>query len=119
MQAVQNDDGLERPPYKRARDMHLDALIARRRAMDHLRERGETLSLAALEQIDQTCLEFEAAWKAGQRPSIEPRLAEWQGPQRAELLRQLQPLAATFDWDRQRRKWLRLVRRRIGRRSDE
>jgi hypothetical protein len=27
------------------------------------------------------------------------------------LLRQLQPLAATLDWDRQRRKWLRLARR--------
>jgi DNA invertase Pin-like site-specific DNA recombinase len=38
-----------------------------------------------------------------------------QGGRDPILLRQLQPLAALADWDRQRRKWLRLVRRRTTR----
>ena len=33
--------------------------------MSHSPKDGATLSLVALERIDQICLGFEAAWKAG------------------------------------------------------
>ncbi len=48
-----------------------------------------SLPLPALERIDNRCLEFEAAWKAGQAPRIEDYLGDAQGVERGELLRQL------------------------------
>ncbi len=48
-----------------------------------------SLPLPALERIDKRCLEFEAAWKAGEAPRIEDYLGDAQGAERGELLRQL------------------------------
>ena len=48
-----------------------------------------SLPLPALERIDDKCLEFEAAWKAGEAPRIEDYLGDTQGAERGELLRQL------------------------------
>ncbi len=48
-----------------------------------------SLPLPALERIDNRCLEFEAAWKAGEAPRIEDYLGDAQGAERGELLRQL------------------------------
>ena len=48
-----------------------------------------SLPLPALERIDNRCLEFEAAWKAGEVPRIEDYLGDMQGVERGELLRQL------------------------------
>ena len=50
-------------------------MIRDRRRLD------ESLSDEALERIDRTCLEFEAAWKQGKRPSIEQYVS---GPPGAE-----------------------------------
>ncbi len=48
-----------------------------------------SLPLPVLERIDNRCLEFEAAWKAGEAPRIEDYLGDAQGAERGELLRQL------------------------------
>jgi serine/threonine protein kinase/formylglycine-generating enzyme required for sulfatase activity len=49
----------------------------------------EGLPLEAHERIDRRCLEFEAAWKRGERPRIEDFLSGDECPERRELLRQL------------------------------
>lgn len=48
-----------------------------------------SLPLPALERIETVCLEFEAAWKKGERPRIEDCLRAPQGDERKELLREL------------------------------
>jgi tetratricopeptide (TPR) repeat protein len=44
--------------------------------------------VARLRLVDRLCTEFEKAWRTG-RPRIEEFLADWQGEQRLELLREL------------------------------
>src|SRR4051794_28541513 len=51
------------------------------------REEGEGLS--PRRRIDAACDRFERAWLAGRMPRIEDVLAEWPGPDRPELLREL------------------------------
>jgi WD40 repeat protein/serine/threonine protein kinase len=50
---------------------------------------SDELSLAAEIEVDELCLRFEAAWKAGQRPAIEDYLAGSCGEERLALLREL------------------------------
>ncbi len=40
-------------------------------------------------RLDAACDRFEAAWRAGHRPRIEDGLGEAEGPERADLLREL------------------------------
>lgn len=49
----------------------------------------ETLSLSALERIDQVCLKFEAAWKKGEAPSVEQYLGDTSDKERSRLLQEL------------------------------
>jgi WD40 repeat protein/serine/threonine protein kinase len=48
-----------------------------------------TLPLESKRRIDRVCLEFEAAWKSGQRPQIEPHLRAIPAEERRALLREL------------------------------
>ena len=48
-----------------------------------------TLPLDAKRRIDKVCLEFEAAWKSGQRPQIERYLSAVPAVERAGLFREL------------------------------
>src|SRR5262245_1361113 len=57
------------------------------------------LSPADARHIDQACDQFEAAWKAGQRPDPAEFLWAVAGPERAALLRQL----LLLDWEYRRR----------------
>src|SRR5262249_33071216 len=50
---------------------------------------GDSLSLMAAQQVNTLCNRFEAAWQAGQRPSLEDALAEAAEPERAALLHEL------------------------------
>src|SRR5262245_57653990 len=54
-----------------------------------------TLSPGEARRIDQTCDEFEAAWKSGRRPNPEEFLGGPDEPHRSALLRQL----LLVDWD--------------------
>lgn len=56
---------------------------------DELNSGSASLSLQALERIETVCLEFEAAWKKGERPRIEDHLGTAQGAERRELFREL------------------------------
>ena len=38
---------------------------------------GNTVSLQAAQGIDRACDRFEAAWRAGERPRLEPYLDGW------------------------------------------
>jgi serine/threonine-protein kinase len=49
----------------------------------------EELSLGAEGRIDEKCVRFEAAWKAGSQPRLEEYLAETADQERAALLREL------------------------------
>jgi hypothetical protein len=49
----------------------------------------DPLSEVALRRVNDLCVRFEHAWREGQRPSLEAFLAGAQGPERAELLREL------------------------------
>ena len=57
------------------------------------------LPLSIEEQIDRICMDFEAAWKAGQEPLVEDYLGDAQGPIRSSLLREL----LLLDWDYRKR----------------
>lgn len=57
-----------------------------------------SLPLPALERIEGVCLQFEAAWKKGERPRIEDYLGDKQGAERSDLLREL--LALDLDYRR-------------------
>ena len=51
---------------------------------------GDTsLPLPALERIETACLEFEAAWKRGEKPRIEDYLGGAPNPERNALFREL------------------------------
>src|SRR5690242_15867556 len=54
-----------------------------------------TLGPSEARRIDETCDEFEAAWKAGRRPRPEEYLGSEGEPHRSALLRQL----LLVDWD--------------------
>ena len=58
-----------------------------------------TLSPDEARRVDQTCDRFEAAWKAGGRPSPEEYLGMTGEPERSALVRQL----LLLDWDYRRR----------------
>jgi formylglycine-generating enzyme required for sulfatase activity/serine/threonine protein kinase len=47
-------------------------------------------------RIDEVCNRFEAAWRAGPPPRLEDFLADWQGPERLALLRELVLLDADY-----------------------
>ena len=47
------------------------------------------LDVSAKKRIDQICLRFEAAWRAGGHPPIEPYLAGVPEPERSALLQEL------------------------------
>jgi WD40 repeat protein len=47
-------------------------------------------------RVDRACDRFEAAWRAGERPSIEAHAAGWEGEARAALLRELILLDADY-----------------------
>jgi len=48
-----------------------------------------SLSPEVFRRVDSVCQAFEAAWKAGQRPTIEPLLVNVEEPMRTPLLREL------------------------------
>ena len=50
---------------------------------------GDVLSEAALRRVDDACVRFEGAWRAGQRPRLGAFLAGACGPEREVLLRAL------------------------------
>jgi hypothetical protein len=50
---------------------------------------SDTLSLDAEVEVDEICLRFESAWKAGPRPAIEDFLTGAWGIERLALLREL------------------------------
>jgi len=54
-----------------------------------LNSQDPSLPVPVLERIDRVCLEFEAAWKAGQAPKMEDYLGEAGGVERDRLLREL------------------------------
>jgi serine/threonine protein kinase len=56
---------------------------------DPIRNRRDTLPLAAERRIDRVCLEFENAWKSGEPPQIEQHLGTTPRPERDRLLREL------------------------------
>ena len=45
------------------------------------------LAVADLQRIDDACDQFESAWRAGERPDLEPFLSGDPGLPRTELLR--------------------------------
>ncbi|HLJ98190.1 MAG TPA: serine/threonine-protein kinase [Gemmataceae bacterium] len=47
-------------------------------------------------RVDEACNRFEAAWRSGGSPCIEDHAADWQGADRAALLRELVPLDADY-----------------------
>ncbi|MBI3468791.1 MAG: hypothetical protein HY000_37790 [Planctomycetes bacterium] len=49
----------------------------------------DALPCSAIERIDRICIEFEAAWKVGERPDMAAFLADVQEPERCVLLREL------------------------------
>ncbi len=49
----------------------------------------DSLSVESLERIDRVCLDFEAAWREGGRPSIEQSVRGTEGVERARLLWEL------------------------------
>jgi formylglycine-generating enzyme required for sulfatase activity len=56
-----------------------------------------SVPLSAVERVDDICVRFEAAWKAGQRPLIEDYLpAGLPEPERAAVLRELLPLELAY-----------------------
>jgi WD40 repeat protein/tRNA A-37 threonylcarbamoyl transferase component Bud32 len=57
--------------------------------IDEPHAKDESLPLPALERIDRVCLEFEAAWQAGEPPQIESVLGDTPEPERSALLREL------------------------------
>jgi WD40 repeat protein len=57
---------------------------------------GDAVSLPVAQRIDRACDRFEAAWKAGERPRLEPYLDGWDGPARALLLRELLALEVAY-----------------------
>ena len=52
-------------------------------------EESGSLPPTIVDRIDRVCDQFEAAWRAGQRPRIEDHLVEAVGPERSALLREL------------------------------
>ena len=68
---------------------------------DHNRENpprsDETLSLEALERINQICLEVEDALKKGESPRIEDYLGDVDGTERSQLLRNLVHLELDYN----------------------
>src|SRR5262245_26109701 len=50
---------------------------------------SDSVPLSAAQRIDEVCLRFEAAWRAGTPPRLEDFLGDAAGEERAELLRQL------------------------------
>src|SRR5262249_59002881 len=60
----------------------------------------ETLTLRQADRVDRVCDRFEAAWRAGERPSIADYLGAATGPERPALLREL--IAADLEWRRRR-----------------
>src|SRR5262245_51686868 len=50
---------------------------------------GDALPLSAERRIDAACIQFEVAWQAGRRPSLEGALAGLAGAERSALLREL------------------------------
>jgi hypothetical protein len=57
------------------------------------------LPVSRVQRIDAACLQFEKAWKMGQRPRIEDYLVDTTEPERALLLREL--IALDVDYRRQ------------------
>jgi hypothetical protein len=48
-----------------------------------------SVSLSVQQRVDEVCVRFEDAWRAGQRPRIEDFLGEVSEPEHSFLLRQL------------------------------
>jgi eukaryotic-like serine/threonine-protein kinase len=59
-------------------------------------EEGDSLSLAAAQQVNALCNRFEAAWQAGQRPRLEDALAEAAEVERPALLQELLALEVYY-----------------------
>jgi hypothetical protein len=59
-------------------------------------EAPHSLPVVSLLEIDKVCRRFEAAWKAGQRPSIDEFLGSTAEPQRSELRRELEAIEAEY-----------------------
>ncbi len=57
--------------------------------VDETLSNDSSLPLSALERIDRVCQDFEAAWKAGTVPQIEPFLGDAVGQERVQLLKEL------------------------------
>jgi len=58
------------------------------------------LPLAAQQEIDAVCIEFENAWKSGDRPCIEAFVTRLSEPLRAPLLRKLLLVELDYRWRR-------------------
>ena len=50
---------------------------------------SDSVPLSAAQRIDDVCLRFEAAWRAGDPPRLEEYLNEFAEPERALLFREL------------------------------
>jgi eukaryotic-like serine/threonine-protein kinase len=55
-----------------------------------------SLPVSDLLEIDRVCRQFEAAWKAGQRPKLEDYLAHTSEPQRSALREELSAIQTEF-----------------------
>jgi len=67
---------------------------------DDDRLRNDELPFSAADHIDQECDRFEAAWKAGQNPTIESFVVGWSGSDRSALLHELVALEIALRRDR-------------------
>jgi serine/threonine protein kinase/tetratricopeptide (TPR) repeat protein len=63
---------------------------------DAPRAPGELTSLAVARHVDDACVRFERAWKAGERPVIEEYLGDTGEPARSRLLGELVALEAAY-----------------------
>ncbi|MGE3316048.1 MAG: serine/threonine-protein kinase, partial [Planctomycetaceae bacterium] len=57
---------------------------------------SQSLSIAMLQEIDQICDAFEAAWRRGERPVVKDYIPNWTGQERDVLLREI--LALDVDY---------------------
>src|SRR6266481_4090290 len=57
---------------------------------------AQSQPLSEMLRIDEECLRFEAAWKAGECPRVEEYLSGSAEPRRTALLRELLPLELSY-----------------------
>jgi hypothetical protein len=55
-----------------------------------------SLPVSELLEVDKVCRQFEAAWKAGRRPTLADYLGTTSEPQRSELKRELDAIETEY-----------------------